>query len=322
MERDSHVYKNDTSTAWVLNDDDWNRAWMDEELALHRQQTQVRPSALTVIGIAEVQVNQQLSKTDSEGSYRRKFGKKRRPSLAGERTKYKTKSIRYNTPLYSINNNNDDDDENDDDNNTISTLSTASLLQDDRDPTASTLSTNAHNESNRRDYSIIQHEDERAGEEIDRVVENMLYKCNITVVEKPPPLRIDTVLSSKRTKSINDASSISSYVTNETTMLTPPKIRKNRSATSKSKDTTSRKKRPKKTVTFHKYDKVIYSTNKMEYVFSLYQDEVEREKREYDVVDELENVVSDVGYFFQCLQQGISEDVSSKFGRTKSRRNR
>ena len=71
-------------------------------------------------------------------------------------------------------------------------------------------------------------------------------------------------------------------------------------------------------MTFHKYDKVIYTSNKMEYVFSLYNVETEREKEEFDVVDELENVVSDVGYFFQCLRQSISEDVSSKFGRSKT----
>jgi cell fate (sporulation/competence/biofilm development) regulator YmcA (YheA/YmcA/DUF963 family) len=310
MDNNSNLFSNDTNSAWVLNDDDWSRAWMDEELALQRQQTQVRSGALTIIGISEVQVNQQLSKTDSEGSYQRKFGKKRRPSLYSERTKpNKNKSIRYNAPLFSDN----IDYVNDDDNNTISTLSTASLLMDDRDAMAS--SNSIRDESSRQDETDV--------EEIDRVVENMLYKCNITVIERPPPLQTEKMPSSKRKKSIkSDSSTRSPEPVNVTTMLAPPKIRKNRSMTSKSKSTTSKKKRSKKTVTFHKYDKVIHTSNKMEYVFSLYHDEVEREKQEYDVVDELETAVNDVGYFFQCLQQSISEDVSTKLGRTKTTKHR
>ena len=156
----------DTTTAWVLNDDDSNRAWMDEELALHRQQQQQAQgltSSSRSIDTSEVLVNQQLSKTDSEGSYQRKFGKKRRPSLSGGRTKTKNKSTKYSAPL---------DCDNDDDNNTISTLSSTSLLLDDRDATAS--SSSPREESSGQVFRIVRHDDERAGEEIDRVVENML----------------------------------------------------------------------------------------------------------------------------------------------------
>jgi hypothetical protein len=329
MNHHSNSFSNDTTVAWVLNDEDWSRAsraWMDEELALHQQQQQqpkVGAGALTIIGISEKPFDQTLSKTDSEGSYQRKFGQKRRPSLnGGRRNMYMYKTVRNSVP------NNHNDDENDDDNNTISTLSTTSLLQDSRDATASP-NTICGDEFCRSDFSNTHWEEERAGEEMDRVVENMLYKCNITVVEYPPPLLIERISLPQRPKSINHTTSefpVQAQAAHVTTMLAPPKIRKNRSMTtgikSKSNSTKLRKNRTKKTVTFHKYDQLIHSSNRMEYVCSLYTSEVEREKEEYDVVDEIETAVSDVGYFFQCLQRSISEDVSTKFGRSKRKKYR
>ncbi len=334
--RDSSAgrYHHDAITAWILNDDESSRSWMDDELALHRQGQQQQVTA--TIETSEWD-HAALSKTESEGSnYQKKFGKKRRPSLNGGRTKNKHQTINYSSSsLYSNN-----DDENDDDNNTISTLSTASLLLlDDRDATASSLppTDEARQERDLRHRHRHHHheqqqqqqqqqqppEDDNAGKEIDRVVQGMMYQCHITVVEDLP---IETATSPKR--AIRNVPSIASETSNTnvapttnviTTMLAPPKIRKNRKVSSSSSSKSKTSKRTKKSVTFHKYDKVIYASNQMEYVYSIYKYEVDREKREYDVVDELENAVSDVGYFFRCLQQGISEDVTTTFSRRRKK---
>ena len=316
-------YHPDATTAWILNDDESSRAWMDDELALHRQQV----TAATVETFKSDQA--QLRKTQSEGSdYQKKFAKKRRPSLNGGRTKNKRQTFNYSpSSLYFTN-----DDENDDDNNTISTLSTASMIMlDDRDATAA--SSLSPTDESRQEHGLHHHhhhhreqqqpeEDDTARKEIDRVVQHMLYQCHISVVEDPP---IETTMSPKRAirnvSSMTSENSATKVAATTTTMLTPPKIRKNRKMSSSSSSSKSKTlKRTKKSVTFHKYDQVIHASRQMEYVYSLYQYEAEREKQEYDVVDEFENAVRDVGYFFQCLQQGISEDVTSTFSRPRRKR--
>lgn len=75
----------------------------------------------------------------------------------------------------------------------------------------------------------------------------------------------------------------------------------------------------KKSVHFYKYDEVIHSSNKTEYVYSLYEKETEQEKAEYDVVDDIEGVVSDLGYFFQCLSEGLQEEANKKLFQKSNR---
>ena len=75
-----------------------------------------------------------------------------------------------------------------------------------------------------------------------------------------------------------------------------------------------------KSVKFHKYDEVIYADVK-EYVYSLHDIEVEEEKANYDLADELEVAVGDVGYFFRCLKEGIQEEAAKSLrGRKAYRR--
>lgn len=108
----------------------------------------------------------------------------------------------------------------------------------------------------------------------DSATTDFLGRCNITVVSGPP----------KKTK-------------------TKPKVPSEKKV----------KKENTKSVKFHKYDEVIYSDVK-EYVYSLHDIEVEEEKANYDLVDELEVAVGDVGYFFRCLKEGIQEEAAKSLG--------
>jgi hypothetical protein len=69
----------------------------------------------------------------------------------------------------------------------------------------------------------------------------------------------------------------------------------------------------KKSVRFHKYDEVIY-TDVTEYIYSLHDLEVEHEKASRDLVDDIEGVVGDVGYFLRCLKEGIQEEAAKSLG--------
>jgi predicted DNA-binding ribbon-helix-helix protein len=71
------------------------------------------------------------------------------------------------------------------------------------------------------------------------------------------------------------------------------------------------KKKSKKSVSFHRYDEVIYRDVK-EYVYSLHDVQVQEERANHDFVDDIEGVVGDVGYFFRCLKEGIQEEVSAR----------
>lgn len=75
----------------------------------------------------------------------------------------------------------------------------------------------------------------------------------------------------------------------------------------------SRRKKGKKSVSFHRYDEVIYADTK-EYVYSLHDVEVEQENANRDLVDDIGAVVGDVGYFFRCLTEGIKEEAAKTLG--------
>lgn len=148
-------------------------------------------------------------------------------------------------------------------------------------------------ERDRRDYNQL-------------TVPELLQRCTITVSGSS---------EAKSKRSINPTTS---------SMKRPP-IRKNKSAKSRKSDPRSQQNTPKKSVHFYKYDEVVHSSNKTEYVYSLYEKEIEQEKAERDVVDDIEGVVNDVGYFFQCLSEGLQEEASKKLfhkGRSSSSRPR
>lgn len=77
--------------------------------------------------------------------------------------------------------------------------------------------------------------------------------------------------------------------------------------------TTGGQKKAKKSVRFHKYDEVIYLDVK-EYIYSLHDLEVDHEKASRDLVDDIEGVVGDVGYFLLCLKEGIQEEAAKSLG--------
>jgi len=64
-------------------------------------------------------------------------------------------------------------------------------------------------------------------------------------------------------------------------------------------------------VRFHRYDEHIYD-DCTEYVYSLYDREVEAEAKDYDIVDEVEEFVGDVAYFFRCLKDDLQEKAVEK----------
>lgn len=67
----------------------------------------------------------------------------------------------------------------------------------------------------------------------------------------------------------------------------------------------------KRRVRFHRYDEHIYDGCK-EYVYSLHDREVQAEAEEYDIVDEVEEFVGDVAYFFRCLKDDLHEKAMEK----------
>jgi hypothetical protein len=113
--------------------------------------------------------------------------------------------------------------------------------------------------------------------------EDMLIRCNITVVTNNASDDVKT--SSPRAVSKKSLG----Y-----------RVKKHRQKT-------------KKSVRFHKYDEVIY-TDVTEYIYSLHDLEVEHEKASRDLVDDIEGVVGDVGYFLRCLQEGIQEEAAKSLG--------
>lgn len=66
-----------------------------------------------------------------------------------------------------------------------------------------------------------------------------------------------------------------------------------------------------KSVRFHRYDEVIYD-NRTDYEYSRHEREVEEEANR-DLVDNLEEMMGDFGYFFRCLKDGIAEEASNRF---------
>lgn len=160
--------------------------------------------------------------------------------------------------------------------------------------------------------TVLDDRDASSSDERDRrgdhllTVPELLQRCTITVSGS-------SETNSKR--SVNPTIS---------SMKRPP-IRKNKSARRRKSDPQSQPCTLKKSVHFYKYDKVVHSSNKTEYVYSLYEKEIEQEKAERDVVDDIEGVVNDVGYFFQCLSEGLHEEASKKLfhkGRSSSSRPR
>ena len=73
------------------------------------------------------------------------------------------------------------------------------------------------------------------------------------------------------------------------------------------------KKRNQRRIRFHRYDEVIYLDSK-EYIYSLHDIEVEEERANYDLADDIEGVVGDVGYFFRCLTEVIQEEAAKTLG--------
>lgn len=71
----------------------------------------------------------------------------------------------------------------------------------------------------------------------------------------------------------------------------------------------------KRNVSFHRYDEIIYD-NGFEYVYSLHDREVEEESNR-DLVDNLEEVMGDVGYFFRCLGTSIHDEALKKINPNK-----
>jgi hypothetical protein len=71
-----------------------------------------------------------------------------------------------------------------------------------------------------------------------------------------------------------------------------------------------------KNVRFHRYDEVVY-TDAVDYVYSLSERQMEREREregaDYDLLDNVEEVVGDVTYFFRCLKEGLAEEAAEKF---------
>ena len=63
----------------------------------------------------------------------------------------------------------------------------------------------------------------------------------------------------------------------------------------------------RKQVRFHKYDHVRFLGGDSEYVYSLYDREVEEETTTHDFAEEIGEVVGDVSYFFNCIQQGLQD---------------
>jgi hypothetical protein len=144
-----------------------------------------------------------------------------------------------------------------------------------------------------RDASSCDDRDHR--EEHVLTVPELLQRCTITVSGN---------LEEKIKPSIKPTSS---------SMKLPP-IKKSRPGSVRSSTALPRPQQVplKKSVHFYKYDEIIHSSNKTEYVYSLYEKETEQEKAEHDVVDDIEGVVNDVGYFFQCLGKGLQEEASKK----------
>lgn len=141
-----------------------------------------------------------------------------------------------------------------------------------------------------RDASSCEERDYRSEHVL--TVPELLQRCTITVSESS---------EAKEKRSIKPTSS----------SMKPP-IRKSRSNTVQSSTALPQQQQVplRKSVHFYKYDEVIHCTNKTEYVYSLYEKETEQEKAEHDVVDDIEGVVNDVGYFFQCLSEGLQEEAS------------
>jgi hypothetical protein len=317
MSSDSYSIHNFNNEAWILNDDDWNRVWVDDALpnsqlsclghnvdssnGTSSTKRSHRSKKYDVSSEPIMKTTAKWRENDSSDKHRKKtFGKKRRPSLAAGATKRKPNS-------------------DDDDNNTISTTSTCSMIYDDRDATAWLLS---FDELHRTPNEDARHLDENQDdvEELDRVVKQFIHRCNITIIQNPSSSLNDDE------EPLPDAPLATTTPSQgSTTTFAPPKIRKNhkvKSSMSRRELSSSKKgKRPKdnhttkkKSVSFHQYDTVVNSSNQTEYIYSLYYNETEYEKeQDYDVVDDLESAVNDVGYFFQCLQQSISEDVKLRF---------
>jgi hypothetical protein len=309
MSSNSMSSQNSDSNAWILNDDDWNRAWTDGELS-HADTCSsnriVRTKLNYITSDSTMTTKPRRSSNDGDRKHHnKKFGKKRRPSSATGVTK-RISHI------------------DEDDNNTTSTASTGSMIHDDRDTTASSSSCDEFRRiPNDEAWQLDDSLDDV--EEIDRVVQQYIHRCNITIIQNPSSLDVDKLPPKKTTQT--------EAISNETTTtFAPPKIRKNRDAkssisrrelSSSGKKSKGNNTSAKKSVTFHKYDTVVSSSNKMEYIYSLYYNEMENEKeQDYDVVDDIESAMNDVGYFFQCLQQSISEDVTLRLEEQKHQRQR
>jgi hypothetical protein len=142
-----------------------------------------------------------------------------------------------------------------------------------------------------RDASSCDERDHRVDEIL--TVPELLQRCTITV-------------------SGNSETKVNRSIKPSNSSMKLPQIKKSRSASIRSRAALQQSQPAplKKSVHFYKYDEVIDSSNKTEYVYSLYEKETEQEKAEHDVVDDIEGVVNDVGYFFQCLSEGLKEEAS------------
>jgi hypothetical protein len=155
----------------------------------------------------------------------------------------------------------------------------------------------------------------------------ILPRCNITVFNvatqpchDPSTENDDNNLTSTRPKirrnSILSKKSVSTRSATGDGEVKSSSNKNNNSVTTTTSKIQKLPKHKKKSVHFHKYDEVIDGRNQTTYVYSLYDVETEKERAEYDVVDDIENVVSDVGYFFQCLKEGLAEEATKSFRRT------
>jgi len=70
-------------------------------------------------------------------------------------------------------------------------------------------------------------------------------------------------------------------------------------------------------VVFHRYDELIDDDGKKDYIFSLHEREVEYEMANYDVIDKVEETVSDVGYFFSLLKTDLQAEAFHRIGRLR-----
>lgn len=68
-----------------------------------------------------------------------------------------------------------------------------------------------------------------------------------------------------------------------------------------------------KCVSFHRYDEVIWNDRK-EYIYSLHDVELEREKANYDLIAKIEDAFGDAAYFFRCLHKDIREKAMKSSG--------